>query len=360
MSFCKHFTKILVIFLAVFLSSCNSSKTKLKETVQTIDFRDSFDYFSLDPLYKKSWHLYEMYPKSDISLQKTWQEGYTGKNIKIAVIDNGFNIHHEELANSFIYAINSDTKESVNYIENDDHGTSVAGIIGARSNGLGGLGIAPSAKLILVQTSLKTVSLMVESLNTAAQQNPDIINCSWGTNHVSDALKEQLEILSTKGRNGKGTIIVFATGNNNKDQDEAFVEDESELPSVIGVGAITPKNEKADFSNYGSNMDLVAPGVNILVPHQNTYAQATGTSFAAPMVSGAVALMLSKNPNLTKTQVEDILKKTADKLTNMPQVSTKIQKCLGTETSVIYKNGFNKCYGYGKINVDKALAEIPK
>jgi len=143
--------------------------------------------------------------------------------------------------------------------------------------------------------------------------------------------------------------IIFSSGNRGKDLDAVYNEDESELPSVIGVGATTENNTKASYSNYGDKIDILAPGgidKNHGLPAANYYnkyyiTNFNGTSAAAPVVAGVVALMFQVNPNLTPDQVREILIKTADKIDK--------------KNAKYDKNGFSHTHAYGKVNASKAV-----
>ncbi len=118
------------------------------------------------------------------------------------------------------------------------------------------------------------------------------------------------------------------------------------------MGATNKDNEIASYSNYGQNLDLVAPGgeylgLKTLSPYDGYTDDFVGTSASAPLVSVAIALMLEKNPNLTRVQIEKILKDSATKI--------------GLDTGVYSYdlNGHNDYYGYGKLNVKKALEMVP-
>ncbi|HHH52149.1 MAG TPA: hypothetical protein ENK91_00685, partial [Bacteroidetes bacterium] len=166
---------------------------------------------------------------------------------------------------------------------------------------------------------------------------------------------EVIQDLATNGRDGKGMIIVFATGNDAQDMGN----DESAIPEVIAVGSTDKDNLRAWYSNYGANMDVVAPGgfdigittldpvgENGIATLNDDYLLANdeesfiGTSSSAPIVSGVIALMLEQNPNLTRIEIVDSLKTSSDKIGN-----------------VEYVNGWNEYYGYGKINVGRLLGE---
>ncbi|MDQ7067477.1 MAG: S8 family serine peptidase [Sulfurimonas sp.] len=161
-------------------------------------------------------------------------------------------------------------------------------------------------------------------------------------------------MLSNNGRDGKGTIIVFASGNDDQDMGN----DESAIPEVISVGATDSENLRAYYSNFGLNLDLVAPGGYYLgittldsmgdkglaslddnyLLFDDVDGAFVGTSAAAPIVSGIIAIMLEKNPNLTRVEIENILKNSSDKIGNVP-----------------YQNGRNNYYGYGKVNLTNAM-----
>ena len=146
----------------------------------------------------------------------------------------------------------------------------------------------------------------------------DVISNSWGplTSSVQrDVIAEAL----TLGRDGKGCVVVFASGNENSTLMDLYFQS---IPDVIAVGAINSTGKRANFSNYGSDLDVVAPGVSIpstdiqgSYGHSSgDYSNSDGTSFAAPHVSGVAALVLSVNPNLTGKQVVYIIESTAQKI----------------------------------------------
>ena len=193
----------------------------------------------------------------------------------------------------------------------------------------------------------------IELFNKAQEFGADIINCSWGTYNVSQSVKEKIVDLATNGRNGKGIIIVFAVGNDNRNMGN----DESAIPEVIAVGSTNKDNLRTWYSNYGKNLDVMAPGgyemgITTLDPMGNNgiasiidnyllYNDSNsfiGTSASAPIVSGIIALMLEKNPNLTRIDIENILKNNSDKIGNLQ-----------------YENDRNNYYGYGKINLTKIM-----
>jgi len=306
-----------------------------------------------EPYYFSQWYIHydkSFYIKNKIDKNagihgEEQLNNYTGKGIKIAIIDDDLDIYHQDLEGIVVktYGINKEDKLKSN------HGTAVTGIIAAQINNKGIRGIAPDAEILFIKHNTK-LSPKEEVLlfKKAAEWGADIINCSWISYEVSKKAKAKIIDLTKTGRNKKGIIIVFSSGNGNQNN---FLN-ESSIPNVISVGATNKYNKRAWYSNYGKNLDIMAPGGNyiglpaldgfthkyISYKKPNTF---TGTSASAAIVSGIVALMLEKNPNLTQKEVENILKQTSDKI--------------GNKT---YINGRNNYYGYGKINVDKLMKRV--
>lgn len=156
----------------------------------------------------------------------------------------------------------------------------------------------------------------------------------------------------------EGIVIVFACGNDSQNLDEKNVNDESELPTVIGVGASNENNGLSSYSNYGTAVDCIAPGgsysmgvlsVDLMGSSgsnyqmevvDNNYAFHSGTSFSAPIVAGVAALVLSKNPALSPEQVRTILINSCEKIGNNAHYNAQ---------------GFDVMRAYGKINAAKAV-----
>jgi len=286
-------------------------------------------------------------------------QNYTGNGVKIAIIDDGFDTEHYELEGRVVKTINY-TDEYINtdvsHTYSDDyHGTAVAGIIASNSNGYGIRGVAPNTQLILIKMKESSSdSETIDMFRKAVEAGADIINCSWGTDDVSQSVKDYINCISTNGRDKKGVIVVFASGNTAKNMGN----DESAISGVIGVGATNEYNQISSYSNYGKDLDVVAPGgseyglgITTLDPMgydglmaneyngYDNYYSFIGTSAAAPIVSGALALVLEKYPDITREEVQYLLKTTSDKI--------------GDEYYDSY--GRNDYYGYGKINLNKLI-----
>ncbi len=285
-------------------------------------------------------------------------ESYRGYGIRVAIIDDGLDMNHEDLSGAIVGSYNSETGgiDVSHTYTSDTHGTSVTGIVSARINSKGIAGVASESQIIFLKyKNFMSDVETIELFNKAEEFGADVINCSWGTYDVSQAVREKIVDLANNGRNGKGIAIVFASGNN----DEDMGNDESAIPEVISVGATDCENLRAYYSNFGDNLDIMAPGGNWLgittldnsgrdgttdedyILYDDVVAGFGGTSASAPIVSGVIALMLEKNPNLTRIEIENILKNSADKIGNVP-----------------YENGKNLYCGYGKINLVNAMSSI--
>ncbi|MEA3512004.1 MAG: S8 family serine peptidase [Campylobacterota bacterium] len=280
---------------------------------------------------------------------------FTGNSVTVAVIDDGFDIYHPEIKDKIIAKIafldDGTTSSDVSHTyASDYHGTAVAGIIAANSDSDGINGIAPDVKLILIKMpdSISSSSI-IDMFDYAVSYGADIVNCSWGTYSTSDAVTDKLNELSKTGRSGKGLLTVFASGN-----DDGYMEgDESAISGVIGVGATGYDNLRTLYSNYGKELDIVAPGghylgISTIDPLGNYGASRDeynrfdeyktrepssfiGTSASAPVLSGALALLLEAKPDITFDETMDLLQKTSDKITqNLPYLDDMVSSTSNT------------------------------
>ena len=186
----------------------------------------------------------------------------------------------------------------------DDHGTHVAGTIGAQgNNGIGVTGVTWDAQVMILKflgPSGGFTSDAIMAIQYATDEGARVINASWGGGGFSLALKSAIEAC--------GCLFVAAAGNSNVDTDSsAHYPSSYDSPNLVAVAATDHNDQKASFSNYGATtVDLGAPGLSIIstLP-MSTYGAFSGTSMAAPHVSGAAALVYSQSPSLTAVQVKD-------------------------------------------------------
>ncbi|SFV90397.1 Protease [hydrothermal vent metagenome] len=354
--------RFLTILSLIFLIGCNKSTT-------SIDNNDSNTSFlvSDEPYYYQQWYLDRndtFYIENDIDANASIQLGeyryyYMGRGIKVAIIDDGLDMKHEDLKGAILHTFDIATNSTnVNHTDSEDfHGTAVTGIIAARKNDKGILGVAAQSQILFLKYKERmSDSDLIELFKKAQEWGADVINCSWGTYDVSESVKEVIQDLATNGRGGRGIPIVFAAGNDDQDMGN----DESAIDEVIAVGASGKDNHRTWYSNYGEHLDVLAPGGYyigiatlddtgsngagtldenyLLAEDENAF---IGTSAAAPIVTGVIALMLEKNPNLTRKEIETILHNTSDKIGDRE-----------------YIDGFNEYYGYGKINVSKIMSRL--
>ncbi|AWK06752.1 hypothetical protein HYN56_21970 [Flavobacterium crocinum] len=271
-------------------------------------------------------------PNIDINACQAWTVSQ-GNGVKIAVVDQGIDKTHNDLAGNISplsFDAQSGSSPSV-FINGNTHGTHVAGTIGAiRDNNLQVVGVAPLSKIMTVSHSLLptyTISAELASgISWARLNQADVINNSWGDKGgyyygqlYSAILEQSITQAINEGRNGKGAIVVFASGNYAPVMDyPAYFND-----NILTVGAITSVGARSNFSGYGAKLDVVAPGSNILstIPGNLTLPE-SGTSMAAPHVAGISALILSVNPNLTGQQVRDIIEQTSQKVGSYSYTTT--------------------------------------
>lgn len=295
-----------------------------------------------------------------INACNAWSKTTGNANIRVAVIDQGIDKTHTEFVGTTFTDLSYDCQTNKTGAElRGSHGTTVAGIIAANHNHGLVAGIAPKVSLMPVSHSLSISPHMSEELASgiswAVQHGADVINCSWGdqggqhyeTMH-SAILEDALINALYNGRNGKGCIVVFASGNQAGQglpiDYPAYFTPEILVTGSIGTGANT--YGRSFFSAYGASLDIMAPGQNLrIIEPNNTYNLGDGTSFAAPYVSGIAALVLSINPDLSREAVVNILETTAQKVGNYTY-----------STTTTHSNGiWNEEMGYGVVDAYAAV-----
>jgi minor extracellular protease Epr len=235
-----------------------------------------------------------------LDILKLHSQGYTGKGVKIGIVDSGCNLNHKDLnIASYKDFTGSGTAE-----DSSGHGTHVAGIIAAQGNSYGVIGVAPDSEIHIYKAldgqkgSIKSVT---SAISAAIDDGMDIINMSLGATQGT----KSLENLCKKAKD-KGIIVVVASGNSGAEQ--KFYP--ASYEECIAVGAIDESMRVAYFTSYGEQLDVVGPGARILSTHLNNgYAVLSGTSMASPFVSGCLALMKQAGIDLT---YDNITKSTID------------------------------------------------
>lgn len=252
----------------------------------------------------------------------------TGRGVLVAVIDTGVDMDHEDLAEAITAAetaipddyygeLSMFPEEYQGGKDNLGHGTHVAGVIGARKNQFGCTGIAPESSILSIKALERSgtqgrgkSSWVAAAINLAVERGADIINLSLGGTLV----KDELLLASIDQALDAGVAVVCAAGNTAS----PVLMYPAAYEGTIAVSAVKPQDDFVTFasgySNSGTWIDVAAPGSNILSTVPGGYEMKTGTSMACPMVSGALALMLSADPLLTTDQATEILYRTAQDL----------------------------------------------
>jgi subtilisin len=235
--------------------------------------------------------------------------GNTGSGVKVAILDTGIDASHEDLnvqgGASFVAG------EPNALTDGNSHGTHVAGTVAALNNTAGVIGVAHSASLyavkVLDSSGSGTYSGIIQGIEWAVANNMDVINMSLGGSSGSTALQQACD-----NAYNSGVLVVAAAGNSGTKGKRNTIGYPAKYASVMAVGAVDSNNTRASFSSVGSELEVMAPGVNILstVPG-NGYDSYNGTSMASPHVAGAAALVMAGNPGLSNVQVRQKLVNTA-------------------------------------------------
>ncbi|MDO8989946.1 MAG: S8 family serine peptidase [Sideroxyarcus sp.] len=363
-----------------------------------------------DPLVADQWHLENLAQRGanfsppglageDIRVRPAWAIA-KGEGVRIAIVDNGLEIGHEDLVSnmaangqSFNYVTySSDPSEAEDDSDpGNGHGTSCAGIAAARdSNGLGGSGVAPRATLLgfnLLQnyTTLNVINAMGRST--------DVSSNSWGSNDNTGLITPSpsgwttaIESGINNGRGGKGIVYTWAGGNGRLGDancttciDDSNYDGQANYHGVIAVAAVNDRGMQARYAEPGANLWVSAPGGEWCVDNSTGIEHAittvdrtgalgrnsgstsgdysttdkytrcmNGTSSATPGVAGVAALMLAANSNLTWRDVKIILAKTARKNDAADVAGWGV-----TGGTTVYN--FNHKYGFGVVNADAAV-----
>jgi subtilisin family serine protease len=355
-----------------------------------------------DEFFSYQWHLSNKgdtgVAGADIDALEAWAET-EGSGVLFGMFDDGCDVDHEDLRNNYI-----GVGQDIAYLPPDDprpklpwdaHGTAVMGLAVASGNAIGVRGVAPRARFTASRglSELVSTSAIASVYDFALQQDVDVHINSWGygagfpnppviEEAIERAFREGRDLDGPGGNAPLGMVILFATGNENRENAPGFAL--SSLPTVIGVGASTDSDTRSNFSSYGPDMEFVAPGAGAgsagitttdnednneygadgynvggirvdpdFWPYWVSYGPDIdpdgkytgyfgGTSAATPIAAGVAGLVLSVNPRLTATDVRVLMEHTCDK------VSPQDARYDGI-TSKSFK------YGYGRTNAAKAV-----
>ena len=242
---------------------------------------------------------------TQIHAPSAWGQS-TGAEVKLAVLDTGIKLNHRDLQANIAGGANVINPRKPADDDNG-HGTHVAGTIGAVNNTIGVVGGAPQVRLYAVKVLARNgsgyLSDLVDGLTWCIDNQVRVVNMSLGSSSDNQSFHEAITAASAAG-----LTLVAAAGNEGRSQ----VSYPAAYPEVIAVTATDNSNNLASFSNYGSAVDLAAPGVSIYSTwNDGGYKTLSGTSMASPHVAAVVALRLALHPGETASQVKQVLEATA-------------------------------------------------
>ncbi|MDO9628283.1 MAG: S8 family serine peptidase [Acholeplasmataceae bacterium] len=291
-------------------------------------------------------YMKDQYALDLMNVHAAWLETVGSADIVIAIIDTGIDINHDEFIGRIsVLSYNSRTKQvGISYVVDDNgHGTLIAGVIGAiKDNSKGIAGIVQNSKLMVIkannlddpttdndESKSFTDASIIEGIYYAADQGAHVINMSLGSSSANSLMQQAIHYARTKG-----VILVAASGNDGAST--KFYP--ASFDGVISVSAVKEDGNIWELSNYNDKVDLSAPGALILSTAMNNgYATASGTSLAAPQVTGIIALMLSYFTEFDSNQIiQQLISSATDK---------------GTV-------GYDVYYGHGTVNAAAALNVI--
>lgn len=354
---------------------CNlSSAQEVLKVVSELDAYDEVEWCEPDmickwrphdnnPLFPMQYYLQNNNSgEYDINVVPAWGITTGTENITVAVIDEGIDHNHEDLSGSLLQGLTIGSNNNYGAPLNENlftykgHGVVCAGIIGARNNDKGILGVAHGVKILPVNVApyeaqgdtLSGISFddgwtlfdsdIAYAIQWAAERS-DVLNLAWGRYNENSSIISAINNAMINGRNGKGCIVVAASGNSYQ-YNPSTIDFPARMGGVIAVGAIKRDGSIQEYCQRSSALDLVAPSglpkmqgdvvttdrmlINGYNPHwvpsgtdlldYNYTQKFGGTSAACAEVSGVAALLLSLNPNLTNSEVRNILFSTAHDL----------------------------------------------
>ena len=313
-------------------------------------------YIPDDPDFSKQWYLHNTgqtggTADADVDAPAAWNIERGDPDVAIAVLDTGVDLDHPDLQANILP---QPSGEDWDFADPDlipdpgpasweDHGTHCAGIAAAADDSVGMIGLAPGCSILPIRIDLHGGAYQnrADAINSvtsiASRYEHVVMSCSWRTSGNIAAIQNAII-----NANNNNILVCFAAGNAHTDTD-VTPKYPGVMPEVLSVAATDHKDLKAGFSNYGSTVDVSAPGVDIYstVPN-DTYGNKSGTSMACPLVAGLAGLVWSRNSTLTNQEVRTLIEDNCDNIDtiNEPQYTGKL--------------------GKGRINAYKALRATPK
>jgi thermitase len=322
-----------------------------------------------DPLFPNQWNLENTRQQAaftldaDIDATCAWDINTGGPNVTVAIVDEGVDQTHVDLIANLVPGYDAtDNPNGTNPNPADGHGTGCAGIAaGCGNNGIGVSGVGWNMKIMPIRIAygynggwMTYDSWIANGINWAIDHGADVLSNSWGGGGSANVINQAIQHGKFDGRNGKGCVICFASGNSNNG-----VIYPATLPEVITVGASSPCDQRKRPSScdgeswwgscYGLPLDVLSPGVLMYTTDMmgnngytsgNYMSNFNGTSSATPGAAGLCTLILSENTNLTSAQVQMILENGADDMVGYVSEDTP---------------GWDQYMGHGRVSACQSL-----
>lgn len=282
--------------------------------------------------------------RADIKATAAWEETKGDNQVIIAVIDTGVDLLHPDLKNKVLSGGRDFANEDFDATDDNGHGTHVAGIAAAETNNTEGIaGVAWNCKILPIKAmdfeGSGYYDWIIDAIRWASDNGANVINLSLGGEADAQSLKDAVRYAFQKG-----IVIAAAAGN----ESTAVIFPAAYDDYCLAVAATDYKDIRTDWSNFGPEVDVAAPGERVIScvptwfwgPDSLPYAFGFGTSMATPHVAGLAALIKSLKPWLKASEIMDIIRYTAD------------------DTNKTDYSGVDEFIGYGRINMEKALVPI--
>ncbi|MDQ3292774.1 MAG: GEVED domain-containing protein, partial [Bacteroidota bacterium] len=325
-------------------------------------------YLPNDIFYPSQWFLSQD-SDADIDAPEAWDITAGSSSAVVAVMDgHGYDVAHPDLAEKIVNPYNAVNDNNSPLPENEfaNHGTPCAGIIAASTNNRTGIAsVGNNIKVMPVVIGFNTTEKGSWSTNTATIaraaakiiSSPGVVavsnSYSFGTSNFAASVETSFSAMCYNTRGGLGAVLLASTGNDNINSPIVYP---ANYDFVVGVGASNINDKKASFSNYGSYVDIVAPGTSIITTDRSglpgmandDYIFFEGTSAACPVAAGIVGLIASLRPEYGVSQYTIALLKSAEKVGGYEYL-TLAGHPYGT---------WNNEMGYGRVNASRALQFI--